>query len=721
VLLLVRDDTFSLTASRGPVGAEADERLQFDLAAYPDLRRLIRNARPTIFPGIPANNPLAQIAGIRRMQAGIAAPLFYQDRSIGLLLVFKETSGFYSEADARAAMAFANQAAMAIENAQLYGETRRQARQLEAVRQVSQKIISILEMDELLTEVVRLIREKLGYYHVHIFLVDGRSSEIVLRECSGQADESIKRLGLRLKIGKDGITGWVAGSGEPLLCNDVSQEPRYHPHELLPGTRAELAVPLRVGDVVVGVLDVQSEQRDAFHTDDIIALQILSDQVAIAIENAHLFDRTQRQIEAMQVLHDISLDITSRLDTQEVLEAILRQAAHLLRANASGLALLDRPAGVVRLTASYNYPPEYEGATLQLGEGAAGQVVVTGQPVIVNDYASWPHRSTVFRGSPFDAIVSVPLRRDQEVFGALSVVDRGERRPFQEEDVGLLSLLADLACIALKNADLYGQVRQTGEELEQKVERRATELAQAREELARKATELRKLLRLTVSVQEEERTRIARDLHDGSNQLITGTLYELQAAQESIASERPKVALQKLEIAKGLLRNIEAENRRIISGLHPTILDAQGLVPALKALASDFQKRYGIPCPVRVTGQPSRLAPDSEIAVYRIVQEALNNVAAHAQAQRVQIKIESRSGRLRVGIEDDGVGFDYEGVLVEAPGQMGLIGMRERAQSLGGQVEVQSAPGQGTRVALEIPLPDLPTAEPGVAVSAQKI
>jgi signal transduction histidine kinase len=692
-----------LVASRGSQDLASVERFHFDLEAHPALGQLLQAGRPLVLSDLTREGPFAGSGDFGGMRACIAVPLMYQGRPIGLLLVLKKEADCYSEGDAHTALVVANQAAMAIENAPLYAESRRRALQLEAVSHVGRKVISILAMDDLLVEVVRLIQEKLGFYHVHLFLVDGPANEIVLREASGHVHDVLKRRGLRLKIGKEGITGWVAATGKPLLCNDVSREARYHPHELLPETQSELAVPLQVGDVVIGVLDVQSHHLDFFHEDDVTALQILADQVAIAIENAHLFEQTRRQYEALRALHTISLDITSRLEAQEVLAAVLEQATLLLRAQASSLGLLDREAGVVRLIAIHNQPPQYQDVAVPVGEGAAGKVVTTGQPVIVNDYRHWPERSPVFRGSSYDAIVCVPLCWEGQVFGTLSVLDQGQRRPFTEEDAQLLGLFADLATIALKNAELYGQVRQAGEALEQKVEQRTQELARAREELAHKAEQLRRLLASTIHVQEEERTRIARDLHDGSNQLITGTLYEIQAAQESIANQRPQVALQKLEIAKGLLRTIEAENRRIISGLRPSVLDAQGLVPALKWLANDFQKRYGVVCKMRVTGEPVRLSSDAETAIYRIVQESLNNVAAHARAQRVGVEVDFKPEHLRVVVEDDGVGFDYGRVLAAMKGQMGLIGIRERAESIGGQVEIHSAPGAGTRLALTAP------------------
>lgn len=581
----------------------------------------------------------------------------------------------------------------------------RRALQLEIASQVGQKVTAILEVDELLAEVVRLIRNKFGYYQVHIFLVDTHSNEIVLRECNGQADESLMTRGLRLKIGKESITGWVAETGQPILCNDVTQEARYpYGHELLPETRAELAIPLKIGNKVVGVLDVQSEQPYAFEEDDLTILQLLGDQIAIALENAKLFRETRRQFEAMRALHDISLDITSRLESKQVLTVILKQAGQLLSAQGSVLAIYEPEVNMVRNVAVYNTLPEYEGVMLQLGEGAVGHVVANGEALIVNDYSHWSGRSPIFRDSPYDAILGVPLQWEGQVFGALSVLDHSERRPFIEDDIRLLSLFADLASIALKNAELYTQVVQLGQQLEQKVEQRTNELVKTQEALAHKAKQLQQLLGGMVRIQEAERARIALDLHDGSNQLLTGTLYEIQAAQESILDQREIVALEKLETAKGLLRQIEAENRRIISGLRPPILDSQGLVPALKWHADAYQEHYQIACSTLVSGQPSRLAPEIETTIYRIVQESLNNVSAHAQAQKAQVQIDFRPTRLHVIVEDDGIGFAPEEVLATAAGHVGLVGMRERVQSIGGRIEVHSAPGHGTRIVLDVPL-----------------
>ena len=586
--------------------------------------------------------------------------------------------------------------------------TQQRARQLQVVSQVSQSVTATLELDELLAQVVKLIRRTFGYYHVSVFLLDMDSLALVMRQFSSQNDVSTETKEVRLEKGQ-GIVGKVAGTGKPFLCNDVRQEPSYSPHELLPETQAELAVPLKTGNRVIGVLDVQSRNVDSFQEDDIIVLQILGDQIAIAIENARLFQDARRQYEAMHALHGIALELTSQLESGGVVAIILQNATRLLGAQGSVLGVYDSPADLVRVIAVHNVPDELKNAELRPGEGVGSLVIATGQPVVVNDLPRWEKRAPVFNkmNLPYDAILSVPLRWQGELFGALSLVDRGERRPFTNDDVQLLSLFADLASIALKKADLYFEITQLSQDLERKVAERTEELGLARDELAQKAEQLQQLLANMIHIQEEERTRIALDLHDESNQLITAALYEIQAGQESIRGERHAAALGKLETAKELLRRLETENRRIITGLRPPMLDSQGLIATLKWHAEAFQEHSHIPCRVQVYGRPIRLSsPTVETAVYRVVQESLNNVAAHAQARNVSLLVQFGPEELRLIIEDDGVGFDYDRTVSHTSSQMGLIGIRERVQSIGGHIDIFSTPGGGTRIALKIPVND---------------
>jgi signal transduction histidine kinase len=427
----------------------------------------------------------------------------------------------------------------------------------------------------------------------------------------------------------------------------------------------------------------------------------------------------RQQFEAMRVLHDISLVVTSRLETREVLAAILAQGVRLLQAKASSLSLYDPSTGQVRLIAVHNLPAEYEGMSLRLSEGAIGRVVQTGKPLIVNDYRHWEGRYPPFESSSYDAIISAPLRWNDQVFAVLNVMDRAEQHRFDKQDLQRLILFVDFASIAFKNAELYAQVVKLGESLEQKVEERTGELAGAKEELTRKAEQLQQALAETVRIQEQERDRIARDLHDGSNQLITGATYEIQAALESLLRGGQETALHKLEKAKALLRRLAEENRRIIFDLRPPILNVQGLVPALRWLADMFRRQHHIPCSFRVTGKPARLLPTAETAIYRIVQESLNNASAHAQAKHVLVAATFAATGVCIVVEDDGLGFETDRVAGVVAGHMGLIGMHERAQSINGQLTVESLPGHGTRITLVLPLEGGPSPSQELALNRE--
>jgi signal transduction histidine kinase len=580
------------------------------------------------------------------------------------------------------------------ENAKLSVQANRRTLQLETASLVGQRMTSLLELDSLLTEVVKLIRAKFGYYHANLFLVDEEAREIVLKESDGSSAPLMKARGVRLKIGQEGITGWVASSGQTLVCNDVRQEPRYYKIELLPETQAELAVPLRVGERIIGVLDVQSNRQDAFDPGDVTALEILGHQVGVAIENARLFQETRQRYEAMVALHETSLDIIARLETATLLEALLQRGAMLVGAKAGQLYLYDAQRALIHTIASYNTDRNWAGVTLHLGEGVIGQVIQTGKPMIINDYWNWPGHAAVFEGGTETHILGVPLKWEDQIIGGIDILNDPDGRAFDSNDIWLLSQFADLASIAVKNAELHTQIKQISQELEQKVAERTRELSRAKDEIAFKAEQLRSLWDKTIRLQEEERARIARDMHDGVIQLITAARFELKATRVVAGSRLPPRATEKMDALRGILDEMEKELRRAIYDLQPPMLDAVGLVPALQKHAVAFQKLSGITCQMQCTGAPYRLPPATEITVFRLVEESLHNVMSHARASRASVTLEFAPALLCVTVQDNGEGFNYEEGRKNGSGKgLGLLGMRERVTSLNGKMEVWSAPG----------------------------
>jgi signal transduction histidine kinase len=233
---------------------------------------------------------------------------------------------------------------------------------------------------------------------------------------------------------------------------------------------------------------------------------------------------------------------------------------------------------------------------------------------------------------------------------------------------------------------------------------RLADLAGAAEdgdEIAAKAEQLRALVRRVVMVQETERQRIANDLHDSVTQAILAAIYELHALRRRIGGYNPHADRQ-LDECQQLLDGTLLEMKQIIYALRPRALDELGLLAALDHFAAAVQTHHGLNVTFQASGTAYHLPAEAELAIYRIVQEATQNSIRHANANHVTISVEFRPWRIRVAVCDDGCGFD-PGVV---NGGLGLVGMRERAQALGGQFSVTSRLEEGTEVSLEFQRPD---------------
>ena len=668
--------------------------------------RCARTRQSFSFGSVPAEPSLAQSLCSREgFQALVTIPIQNKAQVLGVMLLASRQATPNDLPDQGVLSAVAQRLAAAVENARLYQQANRRALHLQTASLVGQRMITLMELNPLLNEVVTMIKEKFGHDHVRVFLVDEGAGEIVLKEASGVAADRVKARGLRFKIGKEGISGWVAHSGQAIVCNDVSREPRYHAVEEFSKTRSELAVPLRVGNRIVGVLDVLSDQRDAFDKEDVTILQILGNQTGIAIRNAQLYQETKQRYEAMIALHEVSLDMIAQLDTTQLLQSLLRRGAQLLGAEGGTLFLYDERQKVVRNVASYNTWKDFVGMTLRLGEGLVGRVIQTGQPMIENNYENWGGRSVAFAGTPQSRIASAPLRWKDKTIGGINILNDAQGRPFDEKDLWLLSHFADLASIAVQNAELHGQVKEFGQSLELKVEERTGELSRAKDAIEFQARELRSLLAKTIDVQEQERARIAREMHDGVIQLISAARFELQTAKAAAQAGWTATANEKMDATRQVLVEMEKEIRRSIYGLHPPILDVVGVGPVLKEYVHNYQELLGIACEMELKGMPYRLPAEIELSVFRLVEEALQNVAAHAEARTARVTMDYQPHLLCVSVQDDGQGFDYkQWIASRDANHLGLLGMRERIGNLGGEMRVHSNVGRGTEIMFELPV-----------------
>jgi two-component system sensor histidine kinase DegS len=324
--------------------------------------------------------------------------------------------------------------------------------------------------------------------------------------------------------------------------------------------------------------------------------------------------------------------------------------------------------------------------------------------MIVNDYPNWEQKAAPFADVPYSAVMGAPLQWRDQILGGIIILDKRRPSPFGQEDVWLLKMFADLATIAIKNAELMAQVTAFSEELEGKVQERTAELVEAKEDVTRKAEQLRALLARTMHLQEEERSRIARDMHDGVVQLITAARYELRAAKVASESGSAVKAKAKFEAVRDVLTKMEQEIRRAIYDLTPPLLNSLGLVAVLQKSISTFQEFSGITARLRIEGTQTRLDSAIEVAVFRLVEESLHNVATHAQAQTAFVTLRFQPDVVCVAVQDDGQGFDYRQWMESRDHKrLGLLGMRERVAILGGDMDVASVPNRGTTVTFRLP------------------
>jgi len=203
--------------------------------------------------------------------------------------------------------------------------------------------------------------------------------------------------------------------------------------------------------------------------------------------------------------------------------------------------------------------------------------------------------------------------------------------------------------------------------------------------------------------QEEERRRVARDIHDGPAQAIANIVFRAEVCERLIDTDTER-AKTELKALRGHIRSTLAEIRRIIFDLRPMAIDDLGLVPALRGMLDVFRDQYGLFTEISVVGRERRIEDHIEIGVFRVAQEALNNVVKHANASSLRVRVEFAPSSVAVLVEDDGKGFDQAGEH-ESAGHFGLLGMRERLQLLDGNLTIKSAKGSGTKVLITAPVP----------------
>ncbi|MFQ5616385.1 MAG: GAF domain-containing protein [Anaerolineales bacterium] len=393
--------------------------------------------------------------------------------------------------------------------------------------------------------------------------------------------------------------------------------------------------------------------------------------------------RRNRELDA---LHRVTVAAGSSLELDQVLNTALDAVLQVTELDA-GTIYLQRGDDLV-LGASHCLSPEAARAAriLRMEDTPCGMAVTMGRPLVTHHLTHLPDpRWEPLRQEGLQTLIHIPLLANGYAVGSLCLGSRIERH-FDDDTVALLTALGSQIAIAIERSQLH-------------------------EELARKERMRRALLRQVITAQENERKRIARELHDEIMQSLTAMLYALEnAAQESDPAAQAQLTSRMWTLAQRTLD--EAHN--LIHDLRPTLLDNLGLFSAVRWLADQRLTAAGLEVQLTRNGSPlseeetlPRLSSDIETALYRVLQEAINNIAEHAQARRVAVNFEFEPDRVSVLVEDDGIGFDLDEV-AQSPDMkrgLGLMSMWERMELVGGKVAISPTPGEGTSLDIHVPLP----------------
>jgi GAF domain-containing protein len=433
----------------------------------------------------------AKIAGKPAM-SWLGVPLLVRGEAIGAIIIqdIQREHSFDAE-DLHFMVSVANQVSGAIYNVVLINESKQAALQFETAAEIARDISSSLDLDELLEKAVELIRSRFDFYHAAIFLKDLPGEFVVIREATGDAGAQLKRAGHKLGIGSKSVIGYVADQGEPLVVNDTTRDTAYSANPVLPDTRAEAAMPLKVSERIVGVLDVQSKQPYAFSDENLRTLQILADQLAIAVVNTELFAETQEHLAQHRLLHHITTTAASGTTLDEALQSAVNGLQVTLGGDRVSILLANREKKILEVRAAVGYASDVFDLRIPLGSGITGWAADHRRTLRVNNVLS---DARYIEGSPNTrSEMAIPLLYRSELLGVLNV-ESEQLSAYAENDEELLGTLGGSLAAIIANARLLEQIRAQAErerilfEISDKIRRTTdmeTILATAASELTR--------------------------------------------------------------------------------------------------------------------------------------------------------------------------------------------------------------------------------------------
>ena len=542
----------------------------------------------------------------------------------------------------------------------------RQNDELLALNAAGHDVTAELSLDAVLQKVIDSARTLVGARYGALSVVndDGSIRNFIT---SGITDEERARIGPP-PIGH-GLLGVVLHEGERLRLTDISHDPRSHGFPANhPVMRSLLAVPVTCKGPFVGNLYLSEKTAGGeFHEGDEQTLERFAMQAAIAIDNAHLHSRTERQNRELLALHSASLDVTAELSLELVLEKVVASARSLVGTRYGALSVVNDDGTIQTfITSGVTAEERARIGAPPVGHGLLGVVMREGERLRLGDIGSDPRSHGFPANHPaMHSLLAVPIQCKGPFAGNLYLSEKENGAPFTDTDEETLERFAVQASIAIDNAYLH---------------RQTADLAVAR-----------------------ERLHIAHELHDGVAQVLGYVNTKAQAATEYFRRDKTEEGLTQLRELVMAAREAYGDVRQAIVDLRTLPEQSRPFEEVLREYVDRWKEQTGISTQLVVDGEVI-VGSGVELQLVRIIQESLTNVRKHARATNARIEVRRQTGKLLITISDDGVGFADAAASPSVFPRFGLTTMRERAQSIGAALSVESRPSAGTAVTVELPL-----------------
>ncbi|MBS3102472.1 GAF domain-containing protein [Candidatus Woesearchaeota archaeon] len=630
----------------------------------------------------------------------LAVPIIAGNELIGVFNLEDRRKNAFNNEDLKIVTALADQLAISIKNSKLLFSLRHTNENLSIIYETGNIINSTLVLDKILKNILNLVVKKLNYDNFSILLLEG--DKLFLKAAYKHPKKYDKNYYIKVN---EGVTGYVAKNGKPQIINDVTKDKRYIP--VRRGIKSEMAVPLKIGDNVKGVLNVESKKLNAFDENDLFLLSTVADQAAIAIQNATINKFLAQSNQKLKIINEIGKVINSSLDLDKIFSRFLHFMSKQLNYDFCAILLIENNRLYSRAGIGFT-PMEIEDYGADIGEGICGMVAKTGKPVITNDVSKVPFYKK--QSLKTKSEISVPLKVEGKVIGVVNVESR-ELNAFDKEDLVYLSALADQVTVSIRNAQMYNKIKNFNIELKEKVDRATTELRSANKELER-LNQVKSDFVSTVS--HELRTPITSIqgyvslIHDGDAGTINEEQKEFLGIVKSESQRLTRLISDLLDISK------------IEEGRMQLIFDDFDLLDFLNnykkeiqnmALSKDIKIHISMPLKLPI------IKADSDK-----IKQIFNNLIGNAikfsdKNTTLEIVVKENSNNIQIEITDQGIGIakKYLKKIFEKFQQvdnkmtrkvggtgLGLAIIKHLIEAHGGHIRVKSKLGEGSTFSFTI-------------------